>query len=443
MPLLLGIDLGTTYFKVGLFRERGELCGLGRVAVATQCPAPGRCELAVADFWRLLRRGLDDALAQARAVPSDIAGVSYSAQANSFVLLDAVGIPLTPLVIWTDKRGEPVEARLQTFATGEDFARTAGFAGISGEFAIAKWRWFQMEHPLLWSRARHVLTMSDYFTFALTGEFAGDASTAAFLGLLDLRRMRWWSEALAACEIDATRLSQPFSPGSPVGRTTPPAAGLLGVPTGIPFAVGALDHHAAAIGSGIGRVADVSVSTGTVLAALRLVREVEPIASCYHGRHIDGTHYFRLAFDPDGAGKLEAYQRTHAPGIDLQQLLALTVDAPASAHGTAMGGLVARICESHRVLVARISAGEPVRRVVATGGGARSPILLQMCANALGVPVVTPASPERACLGAAMFAAVAAGVHRHAVDAALAMVQPAREYPPKRMTGAIPKFRAN
>ena len=43
---------------------------------------------------------------------------------------------------------------------------------------------------------------------------------------------------------------------------------MLNLPAGIPFAVGALDHHAAALGSGMGDLADASLSIGTVLAAL-------------------------------------------------------------------------------------------------------------------------------------------------------------------------------
>ena len=50
MTLLLGIDFGTSYFKVGLFDATGELRGLGRVAVGKQSPAPGWSELPVPDF---------------------------------------------------------------------------------------------------------------------------------------------------------------------------------------------------------------------------------------------------------------------------------------------------------------------------------------------------------------------------------------------------------
>ncbi|MGH8018172.1 MAG: FGGY family carbohydrate kinase [Opitutaceae bacterium] len=309
MSLLLGIDLGTSYFKVGLFDAAGVLKGLGRVAVEKDVSVPGRSELPVSRFWALLEGALAEALAQAGAGAGEIAAVSHASQANSFVLLDGADAPLTPIVLWTDARAEPLSPGLEAFSRRVEFARTVGFAGWSGGFAVAKWRWFQEHEPGLWARVRRVLTMADYMTFALTGQRAGDASTASFLGLYGLARRQWWAPALTACGVEASQLSWPVTPGTLVGRTVPQAAELLGLPAKVPFAVGGLDHHVAALGSGIGRFADVSISTGTVLAALTLVPAAEPCAGCYHGPHFDGARFYRLAFDPAGAGQLEEYQR--------------------------------------------------------------------------------------------------------------------------------------
>lgn len=123
MALLLGIDLGTSCFKVGLFDEIGTMRGLGRVAVGKSSPAPGRSELPVAEFWRLLRQGLAEALAQAKARSGDIVGLSYSSQANSFLLLDDRNEPITPLVIWSDQRAHPVEQAVVDFGRSEPFRR--------------------------------------------------------------------------------------------------------------------------------------------------------------------------------------------------------------------------------------------------------------------------------------------------------------------------------
>jgi sugar (pentulose or hexulose) kinase len=442
--LLVGFDLGTSYFKVGLFAPGGTLRGLGRVRVETQAPAPGRVELPVETFWALLRRGLDEALAQAGASAADIAAISYSSQATTLLLLDDRDQPLTPLVVWTDTRGGPVEPELAAFAAREAFRVAIGHGGFMAESAVPKLRWFMKHEPHLWARATRVMSISDYLTFALTGERAGDASTAAFLGIYHLAERRWWPAALEFIGIEASRLSTPLLPGAACGRTVAAAARLLGVPAGRPFAVGAIDHHAAAIGSGLGRLAEVSLSTGTVLAALSLVAHPTPAAGCYHGPHVDGERFYRLAFDPNGAGQLEEYQRRAAPELSLEQLLELAANVPPGGgaagdgasggrgenHGAAVRALLEQVAQRHRALVRLVEGEVAVPRVIATGGGARSPLWLQIYADVLNATVVRPASPERACLGAAAFAAVAAGHYASIAEATAAMVRPDREFEP-------------
>jgi sugar (pentulose or hexulose) kinase len=90
-----------------------------------------------------------------------------------------------------------------------------------------------------------------------------------------------------------------------------------------------------------------------------------------------------------------------------------------------------KIAAAQASLVQRVTGGAAVRQIVATGGGARSALWLQIKADLLGVPVATPASPERACLGAAMVAGVAAGIYRDVGEASSAMVQPGQCYLPQ------------
>ena len=434
MPLLLGLDLGTSYFKVGLFSPEGVLRGLGRVRVVTDTPASGQVELPVERFVFLLRSGLDEALRAAGARASDIAGVSYSSQATTFLLLDASNLPLTPLVLWTDTRGAPMEPEVAAFGTSPEFHRRVGHVGFVAESAVPKLRWFRRERPAIWARVARVMTISDYLTFLLTGERAGDASTAAFLGLQDLRARAWWPEAFASLGFDPAGFSRLLSPGRACGRTCTTANALLGLPAGVPFAVGAIDHHAAAIGAGLGALAEVSISTGTVLAALALVDTVEPRPGCYHGPHTDGRRFYRLAFDADGAGKLENYQRRVAPRKTLEELLAAAEKARLEGNPDPVESGVLEILESvaraHAGLVAQVTGGRRAARVAATGGGARSDLWLRLKAEALAATVVRPAGAEPACLGAAILAAAAAGIHPSIEAAAAAMVRPAAEFPP-------------
>ncbi len=444
MSLYLGIDLGTSYFKVGLFDAAGSLKGLGRVAVDPRTPRPGRYELPAQAFWQKLRRGLDEALAQAGARADSIAALSYSSQANSFLILDQADAPLTPLILWTDTRGAEVPPAWEEFSQTEPFRRHVGFAGISGGFAVGKWLWIEKNQPEIWAKARRLLTISDYFTYALTGEPVGDGSTAAFLGIFDLTAGTWWERSLATFSIDAGKLSRPIRPGSRCGVVSARGAALLGVPSGTAVAVGGLDHHIAAVGSGVGRFAEMSISTGTVLAALALVDEPAPKEGCYHGPHVDGQRYFRLAFDPDGAGQLEDYQKRFSPGLSIEQLIALAAKTPAGSrpsgtptagasdkeHGARIRCILEKVAATHCRLARDAADPGSVRRIVATGGGARSPFWLQIKADMLGIPIVKSSSSERACLGAAAIAAAAAGAYASVDEATLGMVHPGDTFDP-------------
>jgi xylulokinase len=284
MALLLGIDLGTSYFKVGLFDESGTVRGLGRVAVEPQSPGPGRFELPVSLFWQRLRRALDDALHQAGATAEAIAGISYSSQANTLVLLATDGLPLTPLIFWHDQRAAPVDDDLAAFGRTEEHGRVTGLVGVTPGRASVKCRWFARHQPEIWARTRWIMTISDYLTHALTDLRLGDASTAVLTGLYSLPGRDWWPAALATFGIDGAQLSRPLTPGQRhrrhgcrlrapgsdfrPGSPMPWVRWITTPPRSVPD---------------LGTWADASLSTGTVLAALVLVDAIKPEAGCIHG----------------------------------------------------------------------------------------------------------------------------------------------------------------
>ncbi len=85
MGFYLGIDLGTSYFKAGIFDEQGNLAGLGRCLVIKQTDDGKICELPIADFWVTLRKCINRAIEKAEINPNELIAVSYSSQANSFI----------------------------------------------------------------------------------------------------------------------------------------------------------------------------------------------------------------------------------------------------------------------------------------------------------------------------------------------------------------------
>lgn len=428
MALLLGIDLGTSYFKAGLFDLNGNLRGLGRIAVPVAQPTPDRVELNVSSFWQSVRACVQAAITQAGASADSIAGISYASQANTFLMLDREDRPLTPLIVWNDRRVVALRPELVEFGDSTQHREKTGLVGVVDGGMPVKCDWFAHEEPALWQRCSSVMTISDYLTFSLTGERAGDASTTALTGLYDLSTRALWPQALAAFGLENRKFCEPLRPGLACGHLNKAAQELLVLPAGIPFAVGALDHHAAAIGVGVDQKVGASLSLGTVLAALVLVDEVAPALGVIHGPHSDGRRLYRLAFDAEGASLLETYQRRNAPSIRIASLLESaeesrkgTQSSDVNPHGAAVHHIVEQSGEKAGVLLARIAPSAPPQLVAATGGGARSLFWLKTTADKIGIPVAAPAHSEPACLGAAIFAGLAAKSFQNIESAVNAM----------------------
>jgi xylulokinase len=74
------------------------------------------------------------------------------------------------------------------------------------------------------------------------------------------------------------------------------------------------------------------------------------------------------------------------------------------------------------ILEAMRGAGLDVRRLTIVGGGAKGPLWRQIKADVTGLPVRVPTSIETTATGAAILAAVGAGLHREVADAVDAFV---------------------
>jgi xylulokinase len=74
------------------------------------------------------------------------------------------------------------------------------------------------------------------------------------------------------------------------------------------------------------------------------------------------------------------------------------------------------------ILTAMRDAGLDVQRLTIVGGGAKGPLWRQIKADVTGLPVRVPASVETTATGAAILAAVGAGVHATIPDAVDAFV---------------------
>jgi sugar (pentulose or hexulose) kinase len=438
MEYVLGIDLGTSYFKIGIIDTSGKLRGLGRIAVPISSKENDKWECNVHDFISIIKQGIAEACEQAAISLHDISAISYSSQANSFLLLDQHDEPLTPLILWPDMRTKTYYPSIWELCTRDDFLEVTGLGMKSEGFAVNKLGWFKDKCPELWSRVARFMSISDYLTFSLVGEPRGDCSTASLLGIWDMQAMQYWDDALRMVGISRNHVSTLLRPGTVAGKTKQCAQDNFGLPVGIPVAVGGLDHYIAAVGAGLGNIAPVSESMGTVLALLQISDEYLPQTGCSIGPAAGEKPYYKLAFNNNGSVHLEWYQKNFASEYDLEELNRFAQKTPIGSngllakplvssynglegfvdqeknrqslsHGHYVRAIMESVAGSLRELLDNLSGNSYPERIVATGGGAKSTLWLQILSDVTHVEFVTSKTEEPATLGAGMMAAVAAG----------------------------------
>ena len=434
-----------------------------------------RHELKEPVFRSILKEGIAEALKESGGKPEDIKAVSYSSQANSFLLLDKDGEALTPIVMWPDTRVEAEDDATRRL-WAPPYMEVTGTDLKGKSFYMAKIRWFMKNQPEIWAKTAYSMTISDYLTYLLSGERYGDGGTASLLGVLDLKNMKWWKEGLEIMEIPEKILSTPRVPGTVVGKVNKRGEEALGVPQGAAVAVGSLDHHVAAVGSGIGNVAEMSESTGTVLAALNYTDQYVPHSGCAMGPVGVDNLYYQVAFNNNGAGALEWYQKHYATDLSLEELNDAAASVPPGSDGLAIlpmpqtytdlegfftlpdfpnqgkaagsGGskegepsftqghyfraMMEGIAANLKAHIRTLRGDNVPSRILATGGGARSDLWLTIKASLIGAEFVTTTSPEPACYGAGMYAAAAAGWFADFVEASTEWVGIRDRFGPER-----------
>jgi sugar (pentulose or hexulose) kinase len=432
MSYFLGIDLGTSYFKAGIFDEAGQLHGLGRKYVEKVSDGI-TCELPVNIFWETLRGCVSEAKSQAGISAGDIIAASYSSQANSFILLDSNDNPLTSLILWPDKRAGGMD-----FPIPDDFMEKTGL-GITPnhEFAIAKINWFRKMRPEIWSRVAGIMSVSDYLVYFLTGQKVCDYGTLSMTGLFDPAKEDYWCRQLELLGIGKSQLPVPKRSGTAIGVLNSSGADLLGLSPKMLFCLGGLDHHMAAVGAGIPADGKICESTGTVLACVDYVTGYFPEKNICITPGLAENQYFRMIFDGNGAAILDWYRKTHASGYTVPQLLELAEAVPPGCEGLSAlpcadrypglvgfagsprksyhhGHYVRAVLESvSRSLNGLVQCLRPERDslsgIVPVGGGGRISLLIRIKAECLRTDFHIPECTESACMGAALIGAAGTG----------------------------------
>ncbi len=477
---LLGIDVGTTGVKALCCRaEDGAVLTSAFAPYPLRHPRPGWAEQDPADWWAAcgtaVRACLDRATAAAIA-PASVRGLGLSGQMHGAVLLDERDQAVRPCIIWADQRSGAECVEIHARVGQRRLVEITGNPALTG-FTAAKVLWVRNHEPEVFARARRLLLPKDYIRLRMTGEAAIERSDAAGTNLLDIRTGEWSPEVLAALDLSPALLPPVRGSTERCGTLTAEAAAHLGLPQGVPVAGGGADNACGAVGTGVVSpgLALVSIGTsGVVLApsatpkidesaetprlhtfahavpqtwylmgvtqaaglSLRWARDtLAGAATEYDELTAEAAH---VAPGAEGVLFLPYLQGERTPHLDPEARGAWVGLAAAHRRGHLIRAVLEGVAFSLKDGFALLAEQDlPLAQVRITGGGARSALWRQICADALGRPITTLAADEGPAFGAALIAGTAEGLYPSLQVACERTVRPGETIEPDPATADI------
>ncbi len=434
----LGLDLGGTGVKAGVFDCSGALLGFGHRSYAPNVSKQGHVEIPIDEIYTAAR----DAVRQAvRASNARVLAMAISSQGQTFVTLDKNDKPLHPAIVWYDSRAKKQAERLRQAIHGKSDRMLL----IEAIATAPKIMWLREHFPKMMRNARRYLLLPDYLTYRLTGQAITDPNTASSTALFAEDAPTYDSAVLAAANIEERQLAGILPCGSPVANVSSRIADEWGLSSETIVVTGTNDQYAGALGAGNCRPGILTETTGTCLSLVTLTERLpEPLPSGLLGGRFPIKQYqFALAYSKTAGVVLDWFRHELCKGESFDELSDMATRVPIGSYGLTViphfdgmispfpgpdvRGMFAGLTLQHtradifRAILESLTFSlyenigflkqhvHVIDIVRTIGGGAKNDFWLQMKADVIGMQIEKPVVTEAAVLGAAMLSALGHG----------------------------------
>ncbi len=473
--LLLAVDLGTSFIKAGVYDTSSNCVAIANEPVKDYRPSPGVFiqkgeELfeSVVECVKKISQALGD-----RA--KNIEAIAFTGQMSGFMGVDKDWNDITTWSCSLDSRYMPYAER-QMGELKDDFL---GIAGTNFPQMAPKYEWFKNEFPDESKKIAKYLMISGYVIGRLGNvpieEAVIDRSYTEWTGLADVQNDQWSDKICDAIGLEKKYLPKIVRSNYICGRLSGKMADVMGLKEGVPLVSGAGDKAAGALGAAIvtpGETIFEASSYGMISTCVEQYRpdlkerrlDVVPSAvpgEFYAVHFVAGSgitlDWFMNTFvRQEGVSTKEMFaeieKKVDALPIGCDGLMALgllggsSMPLDGALRGLWMGhdwshkkehfyrALLESFTYDFTLCLRSIERLYPeynIDNIKIIGGGAKSPVWTQMCADAQGKRYKTLNREDVAMWGAAILAGNAIGVFKDIKETAKRFVKEEKAYDPK------------
>ncbi|WP_017379556.1 gluconokinase [Paenisporosarcina sp. TG-14] len=451
---MLGVDIGTTSTKAVLFTEKGEIIQQENIGYPLYTPDISTAEQNPEEIFQAVVQAILNIMVNSQIPSEKLLFISFSSAMHSVIVIDENDQPLTQCITWADNRSEAWTRKIKEELNGHEVYKRTG-TPIHPMAPLSKIAWIVNDRPEIAVKAKKYIGIKEFIFKKFFDRYVVDHSLASAMGMMNLKKLDWDEEALQIAEVTADQLSVLVPTTKIFTNCNPEIAKKMGISPQTSFVIGASDGVLSNIGvDAIGK-GEVAVTIGTSGAIRTIIDRPQTDEKgrifCYAltekhwvigGPVNNGGMVLRWIRDEFASSEVETAKRL---GIDPYEVLTRIAkrvrpgsegllfhpylageraplwnpDVRGSFFGLTMthkkehmirAALEGVIYNLYTVFLALLEVmDEPVTRIKATGGFARSDVWRQMMADIFDVEVIVPESYESSCLGACILGLYATG----------------------------------
>ncbi len=274
MDCILTIDINTSAVKIHAFDMNGRVICWKKGSYPTFHPQPDYSEQDPEQIFittlYILKNLLNEHIHPKKY---KVKALCFSSSMHSVLPVDKRGNPLGNAIIWADNRGAKEAELLKKLPQNESIYHITG-TPIHPMSPLIKITWLKNNDQERFAQTYKFISVKEYVTKQLTGEYVIDHSIASSTGLFDIHKLNWHQESLNFAGISADRLSEPVSVFNDDLTLKKEYCVTLGLSQKTKLIIGSSDGCLATLGAGIigeGKATITIGSSGAVRVAGRQV----------------------------------------------------------------------------------------------------------------------------------------------------------------------------
>jgi xylulokinase len=323
MKYFIGVDIGTTGIRAGVYDEKFTLHGNGDGISNIRNGKKGELIQVPDDFYGETAKAVNRAVEESKIDKKQITSISFDGQMAGIMGIDKNWKAKTPYDSWLDTRCSAQVAKIKEKAGSQVIEKTGNIPSYNHGPKILWWKENELE---IFRDIMSFIQPSAYVAGRLCGLQGKDAfvdwTYLHFSGLADNRNLKWDSHLTEIFEIPEEKLPRIVSPLSIIGTTRKEEAELFGLPEGVKVAAGCGDTASCFLGTGAveqGIAVDVA-GTASVFSLTTSDFVIDLSGTVYTSRSVVKDLWYTMSYINGGGLNLEWFKDNFAPDKDFNEL---------------------------------------------------------------------------------------------------------------------------